>query len=263
MGKHLNMTFERYDARNENNILKIFNNLWIRLSLFLSSKDPEIKLLDPQKRLEDSFLEMSKNTSEQIKSIKSLFNNQVSDVESKLNNSQVRVEDGINEMARNTTSYMENLIEELNANSKNMVTRLEKAELKLESSIGKLNMRVMDELSSSKIYFDDKLNRMEKKLIELLNLSTNNLNLKINSVDTTIQKSFSDLEETVKKTESKIFEQMDESTEYLNKELKELKFETIEVTKYETNRIQTSLRNMHESVNFVGSKVTEMGTRRF
>ncbi|CAF0854801.1 unnamed protein product [Brachionus calyciflorus] len=263
IGKYLNMTYEKYDKTKESNVYRIFYKLWIKFSHVLSSKDPEIKLLDPQKRLEDSFIEMSKNTSEQIKSIKALFNNQVSDVETKLNNSSVRVEDGINEMARNTTSYLENLIDDLNNSSKNLLLRLEKAESKLDSTIGKLSIKVMDELTSSKIYFDDKLNQIEKRLTEMMIESKKDLGIKLGSMEGKVEKCFVDLEEAYKKSDAKILEQIDETTEFLHKELKELKFESIEVTKYETNRLQVNLRNVHETVNFIGTKINEINSRRF
>jgi hypothetical protein len=65
-----------------------------------------LSLSDPQKRLEDSFTETARVTSEQIKSIKFGFGTQISDVETKLFNSQRRLQDSLNEMASNTTQQI-------------------------------------------------------------------------------------------------------------------------------------------------------------
>lgn len=91
IGKYLNMTWVRYYPDEERSICKLME-IWFReFSNVFKSKQPEINLVDPQKRLEDTLLDINKQTIDQIKSIKALFNNQVNDVETKLNNSQVYI----------------------------------------------------------------------------------------------------------------------------------------------------------------------------
>ena len=89
IGKYLNMSWVRYYPDEERSIFKLLELFFKEFTEVFKSKQPQIKLVDPQKRLEDTLLEMTKQTNDQIKSIKALFNNQVNDVETKLNNSQV------------------------------------------------------------------------------------------------------------------------------------------------------------------------------
>lgn len=89
VGKYLNMTWVRYYPDEKKSIFKLLEIVYREFANAFKSKQPEINLVDPQKRLEDTLIDMNKQTNDAIKSIKALFNNQVGDVEAKLNNSQV------------------------------------------------------------------------------------------------------------------------------------------------------------------------------
>jgi hypothetical protein len=72
-----NMSYTKYDTTTKNAFVRLTERAWRLMAKKFSSKEPAIMLQDPQKRLEDSFLEMSVKTCDQIKSIRSLFDNQV------------------------------------------------------------------------------------------------------------------------------------------------------------------------------------------
>lgn len=258
IGKYLNMTYAKYELNKQNDVMKYINILWKKVLVLFASKDPEIKLLDPQKRLEDSFLEMSKNTSEQIKSIKSLFNNQVSDVETKLNNSQVRVEDGLNEMARNTTSYLDNLIEELNTNTKNLLNRIDSAEKKLDNSVSKLQARLLEEVNYQKFYFDEKLNKIETKLDGLINESFRKTNTNLDTFGLNLNNRFEELENIQIKSEEKIYARVAVAHETLEQDIKDLKVDSIEPIKFQLNQLNFDVRGVHEEVNLVKVQLGEV-----
>ena len=77
IGKYLKMTWVRYHPDEERSIFKLVDIWFHKLLNIFKSKQPEINLADPQKRLEDTLVEMNKQTTEQIRSIKHLFNYQV------------------------------------------------------------------------------------------------------------------------------------------------------------------------------------------
>ena len=70
LNRILGMNFKIYSYENENRLIKIAYTLYSKIIKLISSKEQRIILSDPQKRLEDSFVEMSRLTSEHIKSIK-------------------------------------------------------------------------------------------------------------------------------------------------------------------------------------------------
>jgi hypothetical protein len=72
------MSYSKYDMNAKSSFTRFTDRILKRVAKTFSSKEPAIILQDPQKRLEDSFLEMSVKTCDQIKSIRSLFDNQVS-----------------------------------------------------------------------------------------------------------------------------------------------------------------------------------------
>ena len=102
----LDMTYKIYSYENENRLIKLTDTLYGKILSLFASKEERINLSDPQKRLEDTFAETARVTSEQIKSIKFGFGNQITDVELKLFNSQRRLQDSLNELASNTSQQI-------------------------------------------------------------------------------------------------------------------------------------------------------------
>ena len=118
--KVLNMRYKSYSYDNENRFVKSRDKLLIFLKRSFKSKEPSIKLVDPQKRLEDNLVELSRSTGEELKSIRETFGNQLTDVEIKLSNSQQRLEDQLLEMGRKTITNFE-LNKEDSSNQMNFV----------------------------------------------------------------------------------------------------------------------------------------------
>jgi hypothetical protein len=235
-----NMSYEKYDTSTKNAFVRFTGKVWKRVLKTFQSREPAIILQDPQKRLEDSFLEMSVKTNDQIKSIKSLFDNQVNDVRAKLSNSQVRVEDNLNEMTRNTTTYLDSLLEELNANSKKLLAKLENTETKLEQLIVKHSQRSIDELNYVKVYFDDKLNKIELKLNTQIDTSNKNTLSFLDSLNKTFLNRTHDIENSLNKSEKSLFDCTVDSSKSLNAELKTVKDQSAQ--------FQVEIRGLHDQV---------------
>jgi hypothetical protein len=72
------MSYTKYNINEKSSFTRLTERIWLGAVKTFSPKEPAIILQDPQKRLEDTFLEMSVKTCDQIKSIRSLFDNQVS-----------------------------------------------------------------------------------------------------------------------------------------------------------------------------------------
>ena len=68
--KFLNMNFTLYSHDRENKFIKFIGVIQSKYSKLFTSNEQQIILSDPQKRLEESFIEMARFTTEQIKSIK-------------------------------------------------------------------------------------------------------------------------------------------------------------------------------------------------
>jgi hypothetical protein len=103
---------------------------------------------------------MSKNTSEQIKSIKFGFNNQISDVESKLFNTQRRIQDSLIEFSNNTNEK----IDKLNKQTMKMKTDFREANTKIEESLVEWKKFTIENFSSTNMNFESKLLNLETKL---------------------------------------------------------------------------------------------------
>jgi hypothetical protein len=240
LGKLFKMNYEIYNLQSKTQMTELINRLRDIIFKVFSSKEPKIILFDPQKRLEDSFKEMSIQTNNQIQSIKSLFDNQVTDVRTKLSNSQVRVEDNLNEMTRTTTSHLDILIEDLNQSSKKLFAKLESTETKLDLSISKHTQRIQDDINFSKMYIDEKLDKLEAKL-----------SLQIESVSKSIlayleffNKSFisrtNKIEQSVTKSERTLFDCTIDSSNNLNQEIKQVKAQS--------EHFQAEIKNLNDQV---------------
>ena len=169
---------------------------------------------------------MSTKSLDQIKSMKSLFDNQVNDVRDKLSNSHVRVEDGLNEMSRNTTSYLENLTEQLNTNSKNLLNKIQVTEDKLDSIVIKSSNRSIDEVNFMKAYLDSRLNGIEQKLNTQIEAVSKNVLFCLDELNKTFLDRTHDLENALGKSERSLFECTVDSSHSLKNELNHVKSQT-------------------------------------
>jgi ankyrin repeat protein len=145
--KYIDLRFRKYNLENESKLFKTLIKTITFLRTKFSSIEPSIKLVDPTKRLEDSIMEVSKSTNDDLKMMKESFFKQLNDVESKLCNSQQRLEDCLLEMSRKTLNNFETTKED----SSNQIGSIES---KLFGSQNQIKMQLADINRAMNMKFD-------------------------------------------------------------------------------------------------------------
>jgi len=163
--KFLNMNFTSYSPERENTFIKLIGLIQSKYSKIFASNEQQIILSDPQKRLEESFLEMARLTTEQIRSIKFGFSNQISDVESKLSNSQRRLYDFLTEFANNTNEQIEVVKQDAHALNLKMKADLKNWKDTLEVEIDEATKKNSIEFDYTNKYFMSRFAGVEARLI--------------------------------------------------------------------------------------------------
>ncbi len=136
-----NMHFTVYCyERNENKVSKLFHRYLALMGGKLQSNHPEINLVDPQTRLEESLLEMSLNNKENFKAIKAALQEQIVDVNDKLNKSKQRLEDVLIEMSRKTVDNFETSAEDSSVALLGVETSLLHSQQHIQSSLNHLEL---------------------------------------------------------------------------------------------------------------------------
>ena len=110
--KYICLRFEKYTYEDEYSFIKIRDKLIDLIIQTFSSREPEIKLDDPQKRLEDNLTELARITNSDLKTIREVLTNQINDVAAKLNNAQQRLEDSLLESSRKNVNNLESTKED-------------------------------------------------------------------------------------------------------------------------------------------------------
>lgn len=174
--KFLSMNYTKFTYDNENKFMKLVSVLQAKSSNLFASNEQQIILSDPQKRLEESFTEMARFTTEQIKSIKFGFSNQISDVESKLFNSQRRLQDSLIEFSNLTLEQIDELKENANNLNKKLNTEIIQTKKLIDSSIADCNKKTSNEFDNTNKYFMTHLAGIESRLLVELNKLTNFIN---------------------------------------------------------------------------------------
>ena len=162
--KILNMNFKNYNHNNENGIVKLVDLLKMKLQKIFSSSEQRIILSDPQKRLEEAFNETSRFTTEQIKSIKFGFSNQISDVEVKIFNSQRRIQDSLIEFASNTGDQLEEFRKETDLLNSQLKIDLKNTHIQLDESIFNSDKNVERQFKEINQKFNTSLSEIMLKL---------------------------------------------------------------------------------------------------
>ncbi len=235
--RFLNMSYEKYKRRKQNRFMELVEEAKRVLKKTFVSQEPKINLSDPQKRLEDSFMDMSRNTKEEIKSIKSIFNIQISDVETKLVNSQVRVEDTLKETTRKTMDSLNMLAEGVATNYKQIQVKLAENEHSIAKAILHLSNKTTDEMNYFRLILNEKLLGLENKFIHSIEdtfgkfdkyLNTMNVSLDVQSSE--MRKSFETTNRSSKEIKNDLhtlrnnsFSRIEEKLETFFVEIKELK----------------------------------------
>ena len=160
----LNMNFKKYSLENENTLIRIVDRIFRRLIVVFTSKEQRINLSDPQKRLEESFNDMCRVTSEHIKSIKFGFSNQITDVETRLFNSQRRLQDSLIEFSNSTNEKILKFKEETQISNKNIKQDINLVQHQIEDAIQKSNKQTAEEFVYTNKYFNSQLANCEAKI---------------------------------------------------------------------------------------------------
>lgn len=170
------MNYTKYTYDNENKFIKLISLLQAKSSNLFASNEQQIKLSDPQKRLEESFNEMARFTTEQIKSIKFGFSNQISDVESKLFNSQRRLQDSLIEFSNLTLEQIDELKDNANKLNIKLNTEIKQTKELINGSIADCNKKTSSEFDYTNKFFMTHLAGIEARLLAELQKLTNYIN---------------------------------------------------------------------------------------
>jgi hypothetical protein len=161
------MNFYKYSYEEESRLVRLKNKIWTRARNLLTAREHTIKLSDPQKRLEDSFKEMSRSTGEQITSIKFGFSNQITDVESKLFNSQRRLQDSIIELSSKSGEQFGCIRDSTRSLLIELKQSMNDGQRALDAKLGELYTRTNSELNYTNKYLNGQLGDVEAKILSL------------------------------------------------------------------------------------------------
>ncbi|CAF0869034.1 unnamed protein product [Brachionus calyciflorus] len=174
--KWLNISYEEFNYDNEFKFIKTKNKIIQFLSKRFATIEPDIKLVDPSKRLEDNINELSRSTNADLKAIRELLTNQISDVETKLTNSQQRLEDCLVEMSRKTTNNFEFTQQDSSAQLDIVQQKVSESQQLLNSGINELNRTTNEKIKALKNSYNSQLKNTKNELVNTQKQLENNLN---------------------------------------------------------------------------------------
>jgi hypothetical protein len=154
--------YEVYEYEADYGFIHTFDKIVDLLTQMFSGQNIEIELVDPQKRLEETILDVGKSSSVDILNLKEALLYQISDVSTLTTHSQQKIDDCIAEMSRKTADNVEGGQDESNE-------RMAALEDKLIKSQKQIFFHLMD------------FNRMATKKFESLKQSMSSLNKKSQS----------------------------------------------------------------------------------
>ncbi len=175
----LSMRFGKYSyEQNETKFIKSLNSTIELVKAKFTGSSPEIILVDPQTRLEESIAELAANTEREFKIIRESLHNQMIDVNNKLNNSKVRLEDCMTEMSRKTVTNFESSANDSEAALTAVEDNLSRSQQAIQSQVNSLNMLTLTKFHATKQSFIQKLKNTDE-----LNLQNyNNIVSKLNAM---------------------------------------------------------------------------------
>lgn len=165
----INMNYTIYHLDSTNKFLILKDKLLAKAMELFSSKEPTINISDPQKRLEDSFKDMERQSTEQMKGLKFGFSNQISESESRLFNSQRRIQDSLIESVTKTFEKLNEIREHNDKLNKDIKSRIIDTQKQIEDAILKFSSKTNDEFKHTNDFFNIHMNDTEAKIISLNN----------------------------------------------------------------------------------------------
>ena len=251
---HLDLRFESYDYSSEYKFIKSKDKLFRFLKLKFSSIEPSVKLVDPQKRLEDGMIELSRNTSEDLKSMRENLLNQIVDVEIRLSNSQQRLEDSLVEMSRKTTNNFETTQEDSSNQIKTVQSKLFESQSQIYNTLYDLNRNTSQTFTSLKQSYGSKLKQTELRFIKNQEKMQNNIKelyTMTNEISKVNEEHFKSIDQQFCKADDRINEiksQFDKLIEIIAsiQSLQKTQFEKNELTEKHLANVQENLESLKE-----------------
>ncbi len=111
------MKFTRYSPKEEllkiSRLKKLLSELWSQLLNKFSSTASKIEFMDAQKRIEESIRDSSRKTQDEIRSIRFLFDDKLSNVKSNVNDSNSRIDNVLYELGRRQENFFNSILKEM------------------------------------------------------------------------------------------------------------------------------------------------------
>lgn len=165
MLKFMSVRFDKYDYdQDEFRYIKTKDRMVGFFRSYFVSIEPDIKLVDPIKRLEDNLLELSRHTSYELKNIRDLLTNQLNDVEIKLSNSQQRLEDTLVEMSRKTKNNFESTAQATAAQLDGVENNLVDSQHHITNTIQDLNLLTAQKMVELKVEYADQVSTLRTQM---------------------------------------------------------------------------------------------------
>jgi DNA anti-recombination protein RmuC len=164
----MNIRFDKYNyERDEFKYIKTKDRVsrFVR-EHFLASAEPDIKLVDPIKRLEDTVCEIARTSAYELKATRDLLVGQLADVETKLANSQQRLEDCLVEMSRKTKNNFESTQEATSTQLDDVGSQVADSKTAINENINVLNERTGKKMDELKATYDDQVRGLKEKVAE-------------------------------------------------------------------------------------------------
>jgi hypothetical protein len=163
--KYLSLRFKNYTYDDEYTFIKVRDKFYNFLSTTFSSKEPEIKLDDPQKKLEDNLTELARATNDDLKTIREVLTNHITDVATKLGNAQQRLEDSLLENSRKSTNNIESSQDNFSSQIGDVEKNLTSSQNQIKYILKDIHRNTNTKLVGLKNAFKTRFEKLETKFI--------------------------------------------------------------------------------------------------
>ena len=174
----LDIRRDKYDSKKDDFLMKLKTSFHRTIDKLFKSRTPEIKLADPNKRIEDNLAELAKQTSNDIKSFKEVLNNKINDLKTIIKSSQQKLEDSLIDsslkQANNAENTKEDAFDQLKDVENNIINSNKQIQFVVDDSFGKTNNLFL----GFKQILGNRMNKMEESIstpIKFIETSVNQL----------------------------------------------------------------------------------------
>jgi ankyrin repeat protein len=172
----LNIRRDRYDSKKGGFFMKSKKFLHQMIDKIFKSRTPEIKLADPNKRIEDNLTELAKQTSNDFKSFKEVINNKINDLKTMIKSSQQKLEDSLIDsglkQANNAENTREDAFGQLKDVENSIINSNKQIQFVVDDSFGKTN----NLLIGFKQLLGNRINKMEESIASPIKFIETNVN---------------------------------------------------------------------------------------